>query len=90
MQTSPAILHGAVLQGWTRKDMAGDPPTLAAVSAWLDESTIWLGPAWALSGRPVGDVLQSLGYALVVPEQVPQLGMTEAQIDQLFIAAKAL
>jgi hypothetical protein len=68
MQTNPAILHGAVLQGWERKDMDGTPPTMTECAAWLDESTIWLGPAWALSGVSIGDVLASLGYALVVPE----------------------
>lgn len=67
MQTEPAMLHGAVVAGWTRKDLPGDPPSAAECTAWLAESTIWLGPAWVLDGRPVGDILESLGYELVPP-----------------------
>lgn len=65
MLASPALLHGAVVAGWERKDIDPPPPTLAEVSAWLDASTIWLGDAWALSGVPVDDVLAGLGFARV-------------------------
>lgn len=71
MQSNPAVLHGAVVAGWARKEMQGQPPTLTEVADWLQRSTIWLGQAWAITGRPIDDVLASLGYARVQPEQVP-------------------
>jgi hypothetical protein len=36
--------------------------TLADVQDWLGRSTIWLGDAWALTRRPVGDVVAGMGF----------------------------
>lgn len=71
MQQSPALLHAAVTQGWERKGMTPPPLTLTECAAWLSASTIWLGPAWALSGVSIDDVLSGLGYTRVQPPQVP-------------------
>jgi hypothetical protein len=70
MQSNPAVLHGAVVAGWTRKGLPGVPPTATECAAWLADSTIWLGPAAFLSGVSVDDILAGLGYERVI-EQVP-------------------
>jgi len=67
MLTSPAMLHGAVVAGWERKDIDPPPPTLAEVTAWLAASTIHLTDAWAITGVGIDDVLSSLGFTRVVP-----------------------
>jgi hypothetical protein len=67
MLSNPAILHGAVLQGWERKAMEGSPPTLSEITSWLDAVVIYLGPAWILTQKPVDDILEELGYKRVLP-----------------------
>lgn len=68
MQANPAILAGAVAQGWARKQMEGEPLTAEQCADWLAASTIWLGDAWSQTGVPVQDILAGLGYAYVPPE----------------------
>lgn len=67
MQANPAILAGAVVQGWARKQMAGNQPTAQQCADWLADSLIWLGAAQSQTGIPVWDILASLGYTYVPP-----------------------
>jgi 3-polyprenyl-4-hydroxybenzoate decarboxylase len=53
LSQSPTALHAALVQ-------RGADVMLAEVQHWLARSTIWLGDAWALTRRPVGDVVADL------------------------------
>jgi hypothetical protein len=67
MQQTPAILAGAVAQGWVRKQMDDEPPTAQECADWLAASHIWLGDAWAVTEVPCWDILASLGFTYVPP-----------------------